>query len=77
MTTPSSHSGAPSERARLTTSGSSTRQRSVVVGVRWTEDEAARLRADAAARGLSVPELLRAAYLAVTAIETTQEATRG
>jgi hypothetical protein len=74
---PSSHSEALPEPARLTTSGSGTRVRDCVIGVRMTRAEAEELRAAANALGQSPGGLLRAAYLAMSALDAAQEAHRG
>lgn len=77
MTAASSHSGASPERAANTAARSESRKRTEVVSTRWTAEEALALRQDAVDRNTTPAALLRAAYLALTAIETTQEAHRG
>lgn len=76
MTTPSSHSRSTPERARLTASGSSTRKRTALVGVRLSPEEHAAICADALRLKTTPAALLRAAYLALSAFDAAQEAPR-
>ena len=69
----SSHSRLVPERARSTASGSDTRKRNALVGVRLSPDEHAALLADATRLSTTPAALLRTAYLHLHALDATLE----